>query len=874
MRQSPIGPNGPRRDGLPPRTSSRRGSGRWLIGLAVLAALGSPATLRAQENPAPAATSARSAGATAAAPLARYFPSENLNFYFEFAGLDAHAEAWNKTAASKMLTETPLGEMLSEVAAQLVDKLLSYAPGRKLNGPEMVTLFQYGLHHGIAIGTHLRPDGTDNPGDAVAVTLVIRGGASKEIRGLSSRLMGMAISNANARLEKRMGRNVVHLPAAQSAAGPKKEGSAWWAEQDDLVFCSHYPSAVEGVFGAVDGKVTSAVDHPAVRELARKDGSFEPACISLLDLEHAPKAPAGKPSPLNTLHDTAGIKRLALRFGFDDDALMTEFRVVAPRPRKPILALLEQPGFDGKALMPLPDEIDTFFELSVNPNSLLDSIAEIWPDSGIKGKLDEFSESVRRSGKIDFRKDFLGRIGPRMVLFVAPDKSATVGPGTLQTDWLQGFNPRAGIPKAALAHLPKLTLVAEVSEPKTFGRTLEGAINALNHDLTARTTELLEKKEAETAEPGAAAAPGAPATGPGRAGAGRPGGRTGGQRGTRKRPPGTLAPKFVAMQATAIPDPNKIAYILQTPPDSPLKTPIPNFRPVIKFEGRHLVISVDSDSANAALKALKQKGWQPSEDVRKAAGHLPPKMVILAVSDPRDVMPTLLASLPGTLQTIINSVITIARAQAASAPQGGANPPAGAGPGPGGPGGMAGGPGGMAGRRGGPGGPGGMGPGYPGMMRGGSGGPGAGGPAPGAPGGDPSGIPADAMVELKVDSEKLPKAEDLRSRYFLSTLAIVVNDEDVRLVSREAFVSQGDLAFFAGFAASTLPAIQAARAAAQRARAANEEAAAAQSPAAAPGPPGARGRGPGRPGAGGPGGPGPGGAGGPGRGGGRRGRGG
>jgi hypothetical protein len=104
------------------------------------------------------------------------------------------------------------------------------------------------------------------------------------------------------------------------------------------------------------------------------------------------------------------------------------------------------------------------------------------------------------------------------------------------------------------------------------------------------------------------------------------------------------------------------------------------------------------------------------------------------------------------------------------------------------------------------------------------------------------------MVELKVDSEKLPKAEDLRSRYFLSTLAITVNDQDIRVVTRQAFLSPADIGAIGGFVGGLLPAIQAARAAAQKAQAANEQAAGAGAPAAGPGAGGP----PSRPGAGGP----------------------
>jgi hypothetical protein len=864
VRQSPIGPNGPRRDGLPPRTSSRRWGGRWLPCLAVAAALGSPATLWAQETTTPAAGGSLAASSTAAPSLARYFPKDNLVFYFEFSGVDAHADAWNKTAAYKMLTETPLGEMLEAVGAQLVDKVVSNVPGHKLDGKDFVVLWKHAAHRGLAIGFHAKPFSGAPTGDALIVTVVIRGAASKEARGLWGRVMGMTMAGGAPQLEKRGARTVVVVPPARPATpGSKDGGRTWWAENDDVVFCWPYPWGTDGVMAALDGKVPSAVDHPVVKELSARDGTFEPVGISFVDVEHAPEATASFSKFLANVREKGGIKQLAFRFGFDDDALMREIRIVAPKPRKPFLALLDQPGFDGKALMPLPEGIESFLELSIDPNALIDSIAELWPAGGIKEKVEHLSESAQRSGKIDFRKDFLGHIGPRMIVFVAPDKSATVG--SFETNWLQGINSAAAASKAALEHLPKLTLVAEVSQPKSFARALEGAINALNHELTAKTAELLDKEEAGNDQPAAGAAPN---PGGGRAGGARAGGGAGGGRGTRKKSPSARAPQFRPMQTSALPDPTKVAYLLMTPSDSPLKTNLPNFRPVIKFEGRHLVIAVDSDSANAALKVVQRKDWKPSEDLQKAADHLPPKMVVLGVTDPREVMPAILASLPGTMQSIINSVVTVTRARAANAQQGGANPP-GAGPGPG-PGGMpgraggrmmAGGPGGPGAMApGGPGGRGAMAPGYPGAMApGGPGGPGAGGP--GAPGGDAGGTPPDAMVELKVDSEKLPKADDLRSRYFLNTVAITVNDQDVRLITRQAFVSPLEFFFTAGFIGGFLPAFQSAL----HAQGANNSAAGAEAPAAGPGqgPPagmpggrGGPGRGPGMRGRGGRGGPG------------------
>src|SRR6266481_2387043 len=110
-----IGLTGPRGDVRPAVTSARRIGGRWLLSLVMLAGLASlaaPAGLPAQTAPAQGSGTATQAAATESRPLARFIPKENLLLYVEFSGLDAHAASWKKTAAYRMLTETPLGTML------------------------------------------------------------------------------------------------------------------------------------------------------------------------------------------------------------------------------------------------------------------------------------------------------------------------------------------------------------------------------------------------------------------------------------------------------------------------------------------------------------------------------------------------------------------------------------------------------------------------------------------------------------------------------------------------------------------------------------------------------------------------------------------
>src|SRR5262249_53806998 len=142
---------------------------------------------------------------------------------------------------------------------------------------------------GWVVGLNVDPKGGDSE-FALSGTLVFRGATSKEIRPLSSRILGMMMSGeAKPRIERKEGRPLVVVPS--SSSGSSKEGGwVWWPENDDLVIASSFPSAAEAVLGALDGKVPSAVDNPIVQELAKIEGGFDPVCIAFLDPAQGSKA--------------------------------------------------------------------------------------------------------------------------------------------------------------------------------------------------------------------------------------------------------------------------------------------------------------------------------------------------------------------------------------------------------------------------------------------------------------------------------------------------------------------------------------------------------------------------------------------------------
>jgi len=736
--------------------------------------------------------------------LPRFVPRDKLILYVDFDGVDAHAEAWQKTAAYKMLNQTPLGVMLEEVAAQLLDKALEGVPNRKLSGAEIVTLVKLMARKGWVLALNANPTGA-NP---FVGTLVLRGAAAKdkEIKSITSRLIGTLMGpEPKPRIERKAGRVLVVVPRGPAADG----GWVWWPEKEDLVIGLMQPSNSDAIIAALDGKAPSAADHAILKELAMPEGSFVPLMTAILDPTAATRTRMAV--FFEQLKTTTGLSRLDYRWGFDDDALMSVTRLVAPAPRKPALAIFDQPPLDTKNLIPMPEGVESFVMLSLSPAKALEAVGQIGPAGEVKEQIDELMEKVRSQSRIDFDKDFLSNLGPRMAIYLEPGRSAAATDEAPQTPaGLAGLDPMAMLASLQGA-LPTPTLVAELRDPVTFGKALDSIMLIVNKELKAQAIE----KAAEDGTADEAGQGPEQARGPGRGlgGAAGPGGRPARRRSLKNTP----APEFRLMPG------NVKIYMLNVPTDSPLKILPPGVRPTIRMEGNHIAFSPTSEAARAALDTVKKKGWKPGPDVEQALSHLPPGPIFLVVGDPRETVPSLLASLPGTLQAQINSAIALSAGGSPGARPGGTGPgQPGAGPGYG--------PGGSAPGAGGPGRPrGGMSFSMPGMS-GRPGFPGGSGSAamsgrPGFPGGSgPPGAPApntsateggsqDAMIQLKVDAAKLPKAEELKALMFPSTLAVVVDDTSIRLVSRESFLNVvSGLGMGAAFASGFVPAFNAARA--------------------------------------------------------------
>ncbi len=704
-------------------------------------------------------------------PLSKFVPKDNLIVYIEFGGTEANADAWKKTAAYRMLNETPLGEMLEAVGGQLLDKALAFVPSIRLSGADLVALFKHATRFGWVLSVSADPKGAGaSAGGSLQGAFVLHGGAGKPIISATSKILGLVMGNqARPTTESKAGRTIVRPPApAQGAGAAAAPGWVWWAENTDLVIALFSPASADSIIAALDGKAPCAAEHPVVRELKKPEGTFLPVCVAFADLANCPESAGELARGLRSGYAEWGISRVDYRWGFDDDALMAVSRLAAPKPRKGLLAVLDQPIFGKTTLLPRPEGVDSFVELSLSPSQLVAIIGELWPESEVNARIDDLAGTIRAAGQIDLNKDLLAYVGPRMMAYVGPGRSAATDDDSLESALKDGFNPAAAM-KALQAAYPRVTLIAEVRKPEAFSKALDAAIIAINGELKAVAKEKAREQEAtKDQQPGGGA--GAPG---GRMAAGRAGG-AGGQTGRRRSVNTVHAPSLVVEESTA----TTRSFVLRTPTDSPLKFGSSHFRPTIQLDGKYLAIGVSPDAARTALAAVRKKDWKPSASLQKISDHIPSNLVALVVNDVGETLPSLLASLPGTLQTMINSATTVAKMQAA-----GGNNQAGGAAGRGGqqPGATMGGPGGRMGM---------VGRGRMGMAPGGAGAGPAGAPRgadQGQPGAGSSNSSDPSMVIFQIDADKMPKSADLKPMVFPSAYWIAVTDQEIRFVSRSAF---------------------------------------------------------------------------------------
>ena len=558
---------------------------RYLFGL-VVALL--PMTTALGQAPAPDASTS----------LARYVPREDLYFYLEYEGLDAHASAWKKSVAYKVLNNTPAGAMIEEVVAQVLEKKLKVA-----SGAARVGLFKHMARSGFLLAAGKK---ADDPLPSYVV-LVFRGGfANKDIRQLMAQTLGsLAAPETKAKPVVRAG----HKIYSGTGKSPAMASYSWWVEEskkEDIVLTWPNPESADAILETLDGKRENAVDHPLRADLFRGVKGFEPTGVAFVD----PKVAFASMGQYGL--DT--VTRFDVRWGFQEDALQAVLRIASPSPRKGILASFEGATFDKGALLPMPETVAGFTALAIDPKSAFDEvIAGAGAASpGAAAQINAAIDKVQGTGKFRLRDDLIGHLGPKMAFYTIPtsgSSAASNAPPALA----------AMMTMAGLGQVPKGVALFEVDDSEAFGRALDEMMLVVNREMRTSLAQPKDNKE-----------PAAP----------RPEGEG------RGRPVAMVYPEFRLFPGTIK------TYIFSVPPELSKAYP-PSMRPSIRVGSKLVAFALTSDAARDAMEA--KGSWNPPADLAGAFALLPEKMKMLQVGDNRGRIATTLASLPAKVQVLANS---------------------------------------------------------------------------------------------------------------------------------------------------------------------------------------------------------------------------
>ena len=175
--------------------------------------------------------------------LARYAPRQDLFLYLEYQGLDAHADAWQKSAAYKLLNDTKLGSLLEDLAIQGIEMYQSSLPPEKrVTAAEVIESVKYIAQHGFLLAGWGKD--VKNPMGVI----VIRDGDRPEIRRWWEAFAKTYASRNgldDVQAVQKAGRRLQPLDA---------RGACWWFEGRDLVIAQN----ADAVLATVDGKQETA----------------------------------------------------------------------------------------------------------------------------------------------------------------------------------------------------------------------------------------------------------------------------------------------------------------------------------------------------------------------------------------------------------------------------------------------------------------------------------------------------------------------------------------------------------------------------------------------------------------------------------------
>jgi hypothetical protein len=290
------------------------------------------------------------------------------------------------------------------------------------------------------------------------------------------------------------------------------------------------------------------------------------------------------------LNETKGI---IVRFGFQGEAFLTDWRIEAPSPRKGINAWFDQPSFRKNQLPPLPRGISTFAIGSLDLDKTYQSLLELSSslDPSVSEDVRHVAKIVHEYTNVRLREDLLRLLGPTLCVYRAP---ARAGDRTSKDK----SNPTAYV------------FLAGLKDAVAFGKVLDMMVAQFDENLAPDHADLGQK----------------------------PGDR---------KSPSCFLEKLPAPES---------GYRLTASAAAKLGLSA-GVQPTIIMGKSFVAVAATPELAREALasEAREDHGWKPTGKLVHAFEGLPGDLTFLGVADHRDSgVPHWIAGLPGITQLLVN----------------------------------------------------------------------------------------------------------------------------------------------------------------------------------------------------------------------------
>ncbi len=531
--------------------------------------------------------------------LTRYVPAKDLAIVVEAAGFDQYPAAWRGTNAYQMLNKTTMGAMLEQVFTETIDAIAAQAPAAPpFRGADFVSVVEFAHRSGYIFA--INDDGKPRPQTPQSMIFVARGAAGKNaptiVRQMLAPFLG-SIPGGPPKVDRAGGRKITMLTQEPNNV------TAIWNENDDLVFIKASDAkAIDDVIETIDGRSPNVSAAPFYKKLVAREHGFQPMIVAGIDLtsisgqfpENAKKLGA------------EDLKTIGIRWGFQDNALLTIVGVETNNPRTGLAALLNQKTFDSKTLPAIPKEAITFVVGSFHLDKAITAIeTTARPIAGDEvDNVMKLVDMANRFAGIDIRKDLLARLGSKTTFIQLPSRFGVSG---------DILSLAAGV----WLHVPKTAIVIETDEP----REVEATIDRLVVSLNALFAKRAEKANGAASQPGLLRRADAPSK--------------------------PIKAEFRPLKGSTK------GYVLIVPPGV---MPLPaGLKPTIAIGEKSLVLATSPDSAERVVTAQRNpdERWKPTGDLTKIFEKIPEDLVFLSFNDPRETpFPELISNVPALTQAL------------------------------------------------------------------------------------------------------------------------------------------------------------------------------------------------------------------------------